>query len=140
MSNVAYMAYKHSHILYSSELYRNVFENLPIVAYHHPNNLSDNLLEPNYQGVITVTMPGPFRVLFATAVNAPHAPILTTVYIETAVSEHFLSNSHSVSDMLLMTIETLRYERDCLRKAREAPLIHKAKTIESLRIKKRDEL
>ena len=86
-------------------------------------------------------MPGPLPVLFgATEVNAPHAPILTTVYIETAVSEHFLSNSHSVSHMLLSTIETLCYERDCLRKAREAPLIHKAKTIQSLKIKKRDEL
>ena len=38
-------------------------------------------------------------------------------YIQTAVSEHFLSNSHSVSHMLLIpSIETLRYERDCLRK------------------------
>ena len=82
-------------------------------------------------------MPGPLPVLFgATTVNAPHAPILTTVYIETAVLEHFLSNSHSVSPMLLITIETLRYERDCLRQVREVPLIHKAKTIESLRIKK----
>ena len=54
--------------------------------------------------------------------------------IETAVSEHFLGNSHSVSHMLLITIETLRYERNCLyRKAREVPLIHKAKTIESLK-------
>ena len=34
--------------------------------------------------------------------------------------------------MLLITIETLRYERNCLRKAREVPLIHKAKTIEGL--------
>ena len=42
--------------------------------------------------------------------------------------------------MLLVTIETLRYERDCLRKAREAPLIHKAKTIGPLGIKKRNEL
>ena len=32
--------------------------------------------------------------------------------------------------MLLIPIETLRYERDCLRKAREAHLILKAKTIE----------
>ena len=39
-----------------------------------------------------------------------------------------LSNSHSVSHMLLIPIETLRYERDCLRKARKGHLIHKAKT------------
>ena len=42
--------------------------------------------------------------------------------------------------MLLITIQTLRYERDCLKKAREAPLIHKDKTIEPLGIKNRDEL
>ena len=54
-------------------------------------------------------MPGPLPVLFgARAVDAPHAPILTTVYIETSVSKHFLSNSHSVSHMLLITIQTLR--------------------------------
>ena len=78
-------------------------------------------------------MPGPLPVLFgATAVNAPHARISTTVYIETAVSERFLSNSPSVSYMLLITIETLRYERHCLRKARMASLIN----IEPLGIKK----
>ena len=81
-------------------------------------------------------MSGPLLVSFGvTAVNAPHAPELPTVYIETSVSEHFLSNSHSVSHMLLITIETLRYERDCLRKAREAPL-SKDKIIEPLGIKK----
>ena len=42
--------------------------------------------------------------------------------------------------MILITIETLRYERDCLRKAREAPLIQKARTIGRLGIKKRNEL
>ena len=61
-------------------------------------------------------------------------------YTQTAVSEHFLSNSHSVSHMLLIPTETPRYERDCLRKACEAHLIHKAKTIEPLGMNKRDEL
>ena len=41
--------------------------------------------------------------------------------------------------MLLIPIETLRYERDCLGEEREAHLIHKAKTIERLRMNKRDE-
>ena len=45
-----------------------------------------------------------------------------------------------VSYMLLITIETLRYESDCLKKAREALLIHKDKTIGPLGIKKRKEL
>ena len=60
-------------------------------------------------------------------------------YIQTAVSEHFPSNSHSVSHMLLIPIETFRYERDCLRKAREEHLIHKAKAIEPLAMNKRSE-
>ena len=51
-----------------------------------------------------------------------------------------ISNSHSVSHMLLIPIETLRYERDCLRKAREAHLIQKAKTIEPQGKNKRDKL
>ena len=74
--------------------------------------------------------------------NEYRRPILnlSCSYIQTAVSEHFLSNSHSVSNMLLIPSETLRYERNCLRKARKAHLIHKAKTIEPLGMNKRDEL
>ena len=41
---------------------------------------------------------------------------------------------------LLIPVETLRYERDCLRKAREAHLIHKGNIMEPLGINKRDEL
>ena len=62
--------------------------------------------------------------------NEHRRPILnpSDSYIQTAVSEHFLSNSHSFSHMLLIPIEILRYhERDCLRKASEAHLIHKPK-------------
>ena len=61
--------------------------------------------------------------------NEHRRPILnpSDSYIQTAVSEHFLSNSHSVSHMPLIPIEILRYERDCLRKASEAHLIHKPK-------------
>ena len=42
--------------------------------------------------------------------------------------------------MFLIPIEKLKNGRDSFRKAREAYLIHKAKTIEPLGIKKRDEL
>ena len=41
--------------------------------------------------------------------------------------------------MLPIPIETLRYERSFLRKARETHLIYKAKTIEPLGMNKRDE-
>ena len=42
--------------------------------------------------------------------------------------------------MLWIPIEKLKNGRDSFRKAREAHLIHKAKTIEPLGINKRDEL
>ena len=42
--------------------------------------------------------------------------------------------------MLLIPIEKLKNGRDSLRKAREARLIHKAKTIDPMGINKRDEL
>ena len=61
-------------------------------------------------------------------------------YTHTAVSEHFLTSNHSDNHMLLIPIEKLKIGRDSFRKAREAHLIHKAKTIEPLGINKRDEL
>ena len=44
LPNVAYIIPKHSHVLYFSERCRNDFENLPMAAYHHPNNLSDTFV------------------------------------------------------------------------------------------------
>ena len=76
--------------------------------------------------------------------NEHRRPILipTGNYIHTAVSEHFLTSNHmhSDNDMLLIPIEKLKNGRDSFRRAREAHLIHKAKTIEPLGINKRDEL
>ena len=74
--------------------------------------------------------------------NEHRRPILnpTGNYIHTAVSEHFLTSNHSDNHMLLIPIEKLKNGRDSFRKAREAHLIHKAKTIEFLGINKRDEL
>ena len=73
--------------------------------------------------------------------NEYRRPILNPSggYIQTTVSEHVLGNSHSVSHMLPIPIETVRYECDCLRKARVAHIIHKAKTIDPLGMNKRDE-
>ena len=42
--------------------------------------------------------------------------------------------------MLLIPIEKLKNERDSFRKASEAHIIHKAKTLKRLGINKRDEL
>jgi len=74
--------------------------------------------------------------------NEHRRPVLnpTSNCIRTAVSEHFLSNNHSDTHMLLIPIEKLQNERDSFRKAHEAHIIHKAKTIEPLGINKRDEL
>ena len=55
---------------------------------------------------------------------------------QTAVSEHFLTNNHCDNYMLFIPIEKLKNGRDSFRKAREALLIHKAKTIEPLGINK----
>ena len=59
-------------------------------------------------------------------------------YIHTAVSEHFLSNNHSHSHMLLIPIEKLVNQLDSFRKAREAHLTEKAQTTEPLGINKRE--
>ena len=58
----------------------------------------------------------------------------------TAVSEHFLGSNHSDTHLLLISTEKLSNERDSFRKAREAHIIHKAKTLEPLGINKRDQL
>jgi len=42
--------------------------------------------------------------------------------------------------MLLIPIKKLKNEHDSFRKAREAQIIHRAKTLEPLGINKRDEL
>ena len=71
--------------------------------------------------------------------NEHRRPILnpTGNYIHTAVSEHFLTSNHMHSDNDMLLIPN---GRDSFRRAREAHLIHKAKTIEPLGINKRDEL
>ena len=63
---------------------------------------------------------------------------LTSSYIHTAVSEHFLGSNHSDIHMLLIPIEKLSNERNSFRKAREAHIVYKAKTLEPLGLNKRD--
>ena len=57
----------------------------------------------------------------------------------TTVSEHFLSNDHNVSDMLLIPLELIKSNRDSVRKAREAYLIDRGQTLEPLGLNRRDE-
>ena len=57
----------------------------------------------------------------------------------TTVSEHFLSNDHNASDMLLIPLELIKSNRDSVRKAREAYLIDRGQTLEPLGLNRRDE-
>ena len=57
----------------------------------------------------------------------------------TPVSLHFNQAGHSINDVRLIPIELIRSKRDSGRKAREAHLINKAKTLHPFGINKRDE-
>ena len=58
----------------------------------------------------------------------------------TTGSEHFLTNDHSANDITLIPLEGIksnRPNRDSARKAREAYLIERGKTLEPLGINKK---
>ena len=59
--------------------------------------------------------------------------------ITTPVSLHFNQAGHSINDVHLIPIELIRSKRDSVRKAREAHLINKAKTLHPFGINRRDE-
>ena len=59
--------------------------------------------------------------------------------ITTPVSLHFNQAGHSINDVHLIPIELIRSKRDSIRKAREAHLINKAKTLHPFGINRRDE-
>ena len=58
----------------------------------------------------------------------------------TTVSEHFLTNDHSANDIILIPLELTKSNRDSVRKATEAYLIERGKTLEPLGINKKDEM
>ena len=57
----------------------------------------------------------------------------------TTVSEHFLCNNHSATDMQLIPLELVKSNRDSVRKAREAYLIERGQTLELHGLNKKDE-
>ena len=63
----------------------------------------------------------------------------TNISKPTAVSEHFLSNHHTATDMQLIPLELIKSNRDGVRKAREAYLIERGQTLEPLGLNRRDE-
>ena len=52
----------------------------------------------------------------------------------------FLPNDHSANDITLIPLELIKSNRDSVRKAREAYLIERGKTVESLGMNKKEEM
>ena len=101
------------------------------------------------QGFQTVFFVAVFLLKRHQSTNANHAGLLPspnsncwqhTSGSSDRTTEHFLTNNHSDTHMLLIPIEKLKNGRDSFRTARKAHIIHKAKTLEPLGINRRDEL
>ena len=58
----------------------------------------------------------------------------------TAVSDHFTLPAHSMDNIELVPLELITSNRDAIRKAREAFLISKGKTLEPFGLNRRDEI
>ena len=58
----------------------------------------------------------------------------------TAVSDHFTLPAHSMDNIKLAPLELITSNRDAIRKAREAFLISKGKTLEPSGLNRRDEI
>ena len=61
-------------------------------------------------------------------------------YNPVAVSRHFLTSGHAEDHMILIPLEKLHTSRDSIRKAREAFLIHRGKTLEPAGLNRRYEM
>ena len=57
----------------------------------------------------------------------------------TTASEYFLCNNHNATDMQLIALELVKFNRDSVRKAREAYLIERGQTLEPHGLNKKDE-
>ena len=57
----------------------------------------------------------------------------------TTVSEYFLCNNRNATDMQLIALELVKFNRDSVRKAREACLIERGQTLEPHDLNKKDE-
>ena len=74
--------------------------------------------------------------------NEHRRPIINPFcsYTHTAVLRHFLTSGHGEDHLILIPLEQLRTSRDSIRKAREAFLIHRGKTLEPAGLNRRDEM
>ena len=64
----------------------------------------------------------------------------TNISKPTTVSEHFVTNDHTVSDISLIPLERIYSDRDSVRKGREAYLTKKGKTLKPFGLTKKDEM
>ena len=146
MLNVAHIIYKHSHVLYSSEHCKNVFTNIPIVAFHRSNDLSGILVTAQLPETVNCNnaraTPGFLRYNSRNCTACPHID-----HGRDKIKSHITCNTFNVifmiqcrlcyfalywgnqtapqgpdfneqrRPMLLIPVETLRYyERDCTRR------------------------
>ena len=65
----------------------------------------------------------------------PASTLSTNKFLDATVSEHFLTNDHSANDITLIPLVLIKSNRDSVRKAREAYLSKRGKTLEPSGIK-----
>ena len=65
----------------------------------------------------------------------PASRLSTNKFLDATVSEHFLTNDHSANDITLISVELIKSNRDSVRKAREAYLSKRGKSLEPSGIK-----
>ena len=65
---------------------------------------------------------------------------LESILLVTNDKVNLISNDHSANDILLIPLELINSKRDSVRKAREAYLIERGKTLEPIGINKKHEM
>ena len=71
--------------------------------------------------------------------SLPTEHICDLIRMILTINNFSFNNEHSINDVHLIPLELMRSSRDSVRKAREAHLINKAKTLHPLGINRRDE-
>ena len=76
LPNLAHIIHKHSNVLYSSDRCRNVFKNLPLVAYRRCKNISDILVRAQFTNSTDTSnsrpTPGSFRCNNRNCITCPY--------------------------------------------------------------------
>ena len=76
LPSLSHIVHKHSNVLYSSDRCRNVFKNLPLVAYRRCKNISDILVRAQFTNSTDTSnsrpTPGSFRCNNRNCTTCPH--------------------------------------------------------------------